>query len=179
MRATKIFSYSKNSKVTFISVKLKLRVTRRSLRVAIASIPLATLLVSLRAHSAVSLLRRAFSRPLLPHLPSPASVVHFHLTLPPPVRILSSRAMLAVIMSKFWLARLVSVRDNRGKKRKNRNRLTDCSRFSFLQNHICDLTRVEPVIQIHPSASPILEFSCAICDRFSAINRSVRHSELV
>lgn len=47
-----------------------------------------------------------------------------------------------------------------------------------LRYHVCDLTRVESINQVDSSGcKSTLEFSCAICDRFGAINRSVRYFE--
>ncbi|KAL0132539.1 hypothetical protein PUN28_000353 [Cardiocondyla obscurior] len=59
------------------------------------SVHLSYNIVSLPSRPAVFLLRCAFSRPLLPHLPSPASGGSLPLDASTPVRIFSSRAMLA------------------------------------------------------------------------------------
>lgn len=75
----------------------------------------------------------------------------------------------------------VSTRDNCGKKRKEKSEAICRLFMSFVCGITYAISRVESVNQIDSSkgANPILEFSCAICDRFGAINRSVRYSEFI
>lgn len=121
---------------------------------------------------------RAFSQPLLPHLPSPVAVVHFHLTLPPPWEYsVRERCSPWSCRNSDWPARFRSCEDNRG-KRGGIEIDSPIVREFRLRYHVCDLTRVEPINQVDSSGcKSTLEFSCAICDRFGAINRSVRYFE--
>lgn len=171
------FDYFKNSnkKIKFIRIKLNYS-TNPGISARGNSIvypPLTASPTSLRVYLAVSLLCRPDILPT-PHAPFTLSNARGSLPLDAstPVRIFSSRAMRAVIVSKFWLACSVSFQRRtvvaKRKKRRgggNRKRFADCSRVSFAESHT--LTRVESANQIDSSnsANPILEFSCAICDR--------------
>lgn len=117
---------------------------------------------------------RAFSQPLLPHLPSPASVVHFYSMLPPPrehIQFASdAHRDRAEILIDIRSASLLTVNDCDKKKEIVRKSY----RLYILSNFFC--IRVWNRVHLHRYKS-LLGFSCAFCDRFGAINRTASYFE--
>lgn len=134
------FSYSKNlnKKITFVSVKLELRVTRRSLRVAIeSSIPLAT---------SPSLPSRPFLS-YVAHSPDPSCPIYplqrlwftstwrFHPRENTQFASDAHRDHVEILIGPLGFA---SVRDNRGKKKKEESEPTHrlFAVFVFAESHM-------------------------------------------